>query len=186
MGEKNDLKSQETLLQICSKKVNGLCNQNYWERLKSLQLLSSQRRNERYKLLYVWKSLYNLVLSLGLIIKNESRFGPKIHIPKITSKVARVISLKEKLIHISGARIFNSMQHVIREYSGKFEGFKSLVDQYLSEVPDCPIMDGYISHNMDSNSRMSNSLEVWNDNLNSYNWIPDPTATASGRNSCSP
>ena len=64
------------------------------------------------------------------------------------------------------------MPRFIREFDGNFQQFKSMVDMYLMEVPDCPILDGYSSHNLDGDNRQSNSLIDWNSNLNNENWLP--------------
>ena len=94
--EKGDLKAQGTPLRQFSKRVNGLHNLNYWQRLHKLQLLSAQRRNERYRLFYIWKSLRNLVPSLHLSTKNEQRFGTKIVIPKLTGKVTGIQKIRDR------------------------------------------------------------------------------------------
>ena len=85
--------------------------------------------------------------------------------------------IRKKTINVAGARIFNSMPRIIREYKGDFKGFKTMVDSFLVEVPDCPVIDGYTSHNLDENSKPSNSLIHWNRNLNSINWIPGTLTT---------
>ena len=58
---------------------------------------------------------------------------------------------------MAGARVYNSMPQIIREYSGDIKGFKTLVDMYLMDVPDCPIIDGYTTHNLVGDSKPSNS-----------------------------
>ena len=56
------------------------------------------------------------------------------------------------------------------QYDGEFLGFKSLIDQYLTQVPDYPVLDGYTTHNLDKNGKSSNLLITWNENMNSYDW----------------
>ena len=81
--------------------------------------------------------------------------------------------MKERMIHIYGARLFNSMPRTIREYAGTLEEFKIVLDSFLSLIPDCPILQGYISHNMDSKCNQSNCLMDWVRNLNLTNWNPE-------------
>ena len=38
---------------------------DYWERLDSFKLYSLQRRRERYRIIYIWKILENLVPNIG-------------------------------------------------------------------------------------------------------------------------
>ena len=110
--------------------------------------------------------------SLKLDIKNEQRFGKKIVIQKLSGKVSEIRSIRERTVSVNGANIFNAMPRIIREYQGDFPGFKIMVDTFLMEVPDCPILDGYTSHNMDRSNRPSNSLIDWCDNMNVINWVP--------------
>ena len=113
-----------------------------------------------------------MVQNLNISTKYDGRFGRKIELPKLSGSVGSIKTIRERTINVFGARLFNSMPRIIREYSGDFKGFKSMIDSYLMEVPDCPVLDGYISHNMDENNKPSNSLIHWNKNLNSINWIP--------------
>ena len=81
-----ELKRMESPLRAFTRKGNHMSNLNYWERLKSFKLYSQKRRNERYKVIYIWKSLNGLVPSLGLSLnENENdgmRSGPKKNSPK--------------------------------------------------------------------------------------------------------
>ena len=95
-------------------------NLNYWQRLHKLQLYSAQRRNERYRLFYIWKSLRNMVPSLNLEVKNDLRYEIKVIIPKLSGKISSVRTIRERTVNINGARIFNSMPRIIREYDGDF------------------------------------------------------------------
>ena len=113
-----------------------------------------------------------MVPNINILTKNELRYGLKDEIPKLSGSVSSVRSIRERTINVAGARMYNSMPKVIREYAGDLKGFKILLDQYLSEIPDCPIIDGYISHNLDEKSKPSNSLIHWNNNLNNINWTP--------------
>ena len=85
---------------------------------------------------------------------------------------SRICSIRDRTVAINGANIFNAMPRIIREYQGDFPGFKIMVDTFLMEVPDCPILDGYTSHNMDRSNKPSNSLIDWCDNMNVINWVP--------------
>ena len=43
----------------------------YLERLKKLKMNSQQRRSERYKIIYVWKTLEKLVPDVNFMLANE-------------------------------------------------------------------------------------------------------------------
>ena len=74
---------------------------------------------------------------------------------------------------MEGAKLFNSLPYILRNFSGEFDEFKNLFDKYMYDIPDRPVLPGYITHNLDLNSYMSNSLIDWNRNLNNYDWTPE-------------
>ena len=113
-----------------------------------------------------------MVPNINIVTKNELRYGLKVEIPKLSGSVGSIRSIRERTINVAGAKMFNSMPKLIREYTGDLKGFKVLLDLYLAEIPDCPIINGYTSHNLDENSKPSNSLIHWNKNLNNINWTP--------------
>ena len=56
----------ENLLKSFTKRIDGLQNLTYWERLKSLGISSLGRRFQRYKCIYVWKIINGHTLNCGL------------------------------------------------------------------------------------------------------------------------
>ena len=95
-----DLRYMEGPLRAFTKKAKNLYDKNYWQRLEIFKLYSIQRRNERYKLIYIWKSLNNLVPSLGLKWDESvcQRYGPKLCVDKIYGPNERVKNLKGDLL----------------------------------------------------------------------------------------
>ena len=138
--------------------------------------MSTKRQNQRYRILYVWKSLKDLVPSLGLSISNDTRRGPLIDIERISGKVMKIRTIKSRHIKYEGARLFNSLPRYIREFDGNHESFKYLLDKFLWTIPDCPILNGYSSHNLDKNNEQSNCISDWIRNLKLHDWVPDTTA----------
>ena len=74
------------------------------------------------------------------------------------------------MLPVFGSNLYNSLPLCLRMYEGSFEGFKVLLDLDLSTIPGCPILPGYISHNLDLKGNMSNSLIDWNRNCKNSNW----------------
>ena len=72
-GDKMDLQAQEGPLRSFTKKFKDLRELNYWQRLKEAKMNSYQRRLERYKIFYVYKSMIGIVPSLGLKWKFSDR-----------------------------------------------------------------------------------------------------------------
>ena len=82
---KSALKYMEGPLCAFTRRGYDMYDKSYWDRLKIFKLYSIQRRNDRYKVLYTWKSLNGLVPSLGLCWNPNSlpRFGPELIVDKI-------------------------------------------------------------------------------------------------------
>ena len=131
---------------------------------------SYQGRLERYKIFYIYKSM---IPSLGLVWNQSERNGRKIVIPKVSGKVQSIVTLKEKCINIAGAKLFNMLPKILRNFQGNFKMFKNMFDKWMVDVPDCPNMPGYISHNLDDKGHMSNSLTDWCRNLKCDDWTPE-------------
>ena len=69
--KRGDIQKLEMLQKTFTRKINGLSNLTYWDRLKRCGIFSLQRRRERYQIIYVWKILEELVPSL----ENVKRFS---------------------------------------------------------------------------------------------------------------
>ena len=76
----------------------------------------------------------------------------------------------ENSIFGTGPKLFNALPPFIREISDDFIQFKTVLDIFLTQIPDCPIIVGYNSHNLDHNGKPSNSLIHWIKNLNLSTW----------------
>ena len=60
---------------------------NYWEQLQHMKMLSLQRRLERYRIIYTWKTLEGLVPNCGVSVSHESgRNGRKCQVPSMDRK----------------------------------------------------------------------------------------------------
>ena len=95
VGIKCDMIAQEGPLRQFSKKVKGLWELDYWTRLKKLKMNSIERRVERFRILYTWKSLMGIVPSLGFSIYIHPKKGKMIR--EIPNK-GKVQSVKNKKV----------------------------------------------------------------------------------------
>ena len=140
-GKPADMERLENLQRIYKiPELNGL---NYWQRLKSLQMLSQSRRMERYRAIYVWKIIEGLAPNCGLEVTNSDRRGREILIPKPKGS-QRVKTLREQSFQVSGGKIFNSLPKSIRNLKGlSIEEFKYKLDKYLELLPDEPKVSSY-------------------------------------------
>ena len=109
--------------------MKGCSDLDYWTRLKTLKMLSTQRRMERYRIIYAWKSLHNLVPNPGLVLAPRSgRRGRTCRIPPLSGTSAKIQSIKEQSFVIHALRLFNSLPKSVREISSNLDDFKYALD----------------------------------------------------------
>ena len=116
--------------------------EDYWDRLQSLGLYSLERRRERYRIIYVWKILENMVLNLmtnNKITSNTSlRFGWKCVVPSMSRTASsRVQSIREGSLSVNGVQLFNVLPRQIRDMTNvELPDFKKKLDEFLATIPD--------------------------------------------------
>ena len=97
--KQGDIQLIEDVQRCFTRKIPIHGRKCYWERLRSLRLYSLERRRERYKIIYVWKMLENLVPNLStehnrIKSKMSSRHGRLCVIPSVSKTAsARVQTL---------------------------------------------------------------------------------------------
>ena len=85
VGRLGDIQAQEAPLRAFTKKIWGYHDIPYNERLQKLNMLSTERRQERYRILYTWKALNGLVPHFGLEpLPRQSGRGNLVKIPSLT------------------------------------------------------------------------------------------------------
>ena len=162
----------ESPLREFTRRFEGSKSLNYWERLYKYKLFSIQRRNERYKVLYLWKSLHKLVPSMGLHLCDDGRRGRVIKIPSLSGSIQSIKTLRDKSLPISSAKLYNSLPKYLREFTGEYNIFKNLLDQFLGSIPDQPCVPGLMTENKDGECKSSNSIIHWNKNISNMSWVP--------------
>ena len=162
----------EEPLKAFSRKVYGCQHLNYWQRLSFLNISSIQRRFERYKIIYIWKSISGLVPSLGLTLAFTSTRGRMIEIPMVRGTCKTYIGLMERSLKYEGSKLFNSMPIYIRNLSGSKEQFKYNLDKLLSCIPDQPATRDMVPHALTEDCAPTNSIKYWTKTLCLQGWIP--------------
>ena len=171
--DKGDLLMMESPLRSYTKSFAGFGGLNYWSRLKKAGIQSVQRRNERFKILYLYKSLIGLVPLIQMEIKYDERKGRLFKLPKRTGNVVRIKTLKDKSLPYVGAKLFNALPASIRNLNLDFLNFKFIFDCFLGCILDEPVITGYNCTNLDASSHPSNSIIDWIRNLSLDEWTID-------------
>ena len=165
VGRTGEIAWMEKPMRQYTRRMKGMTQLNYWERLSKLKMLSTERRTERYKIIYLWKTMNGLAPSLGVEAATlaDSRLGFTVKIPAKSGSKESVQSMKDQFFSTHAPRLFNSLPKSIRNGSSSMtkEIFKMNVDLFLENVPDHPILAGYHSGNLSLSSRMSNSILDW-------------------------
>ena len=126
------------------------------------RLFSTERRMERYKCLYIWKSLNGFVPSLGLKwAESDSRAGVRLAYPKVIGPNGHYRTLQRDSILWEGVRIYNSLPNELKKFTGSKESFKNLLDRYLSNIPDQPEYTGMRPGGRTVCGNHSNSIADW-------------------------
>ena len=105
------IKQLEKIQKSFTRKISLGEKLNYWERLKQLRLFSQERRRERYRVIYIWKILENLVPPLsdadnGGQVKLHSRIGRTMNLPAMNYKSPRAIqTIRDSSLAVDGAKL---------------------------------------------------------------------------------
>ena len=90
--QSSNLTKIEKLLKDYTSRIPELREYTYWERLYKLKMNSMQRRMERYRIIYTWKILENLVPNCGIYREGPlERGGRKCKVAPINLKCGRKV-----------------------------------------------------------------------------------------------
>ena len=114
-----DITKLEAVQRRFTSKIYSVRHQDYWSRLKTLNLYSLQRRRERYQLIYLWKIINNKVPNdIGINSHVHIRRGIVVDIPRLPSPVAKINSAFDNCFNIKAANTWNCLpKHVNRKAS---------------------------------------------------------------------
>ena len=145
----SEIQRLESIQRSFTARILDVNHLNYWDRLKALQLLSLQRRRERYILLHMWKILYKACPNeMNVEFRSISRLGLQALVPGInrTSTSANQ-TLYENSFAVVGPRLWNVLPKRLALMDSESR-FKFNLTDYLMTLPDEPPVHGYArSHN---------------------------------------
>jgi hypothetical protein len=124
---------------------------NYWERLKSLKLMSLQRRRERYVIMTMWKILNgHHPNNMGIEFQSSKRNGITAKLPKLSkSGKAKHQTMYDTSFAVLGPKLWNLIPANVSSVKNL-----ELNKDFLSKMPDNPPVKGYSCEN-------NNSLLEW-------------------------
>ena len=144
-----EIQQIEDIQKSFTRKIRYGTKDDYWKRLQKYNLYSLERRRERYRIIYVWKILEELVPNLTdrsqVVAKHSPRFGRMCVIPTVsTSSKNKLQRLREGSFCVKGPRLFNSLPSHLRNMTGVSHlDFKKELDKFLRTVADEPLVCGY-------------------------------------------
>ena len=151
----SEIQELESVQRSFTRRISGLSELGYWDRLKALSLMSLQRRRERYVIIHMWKIRRGLTSNdLDVQFVNNDRLGPRATIPPLCrgSSTAHQ-SLRDNSFRVMGPKLWNCLPKRIRLLE-TIEAFKTQLTNFLLSIPDKPPIRGFTSPN-------SNSILDW-------------------------
>ena len=131
---------------VTSIKIDISADMNYYERLKELNLMSLQRRRERYVLIYLFKILHHTVPNdVGIIFYENHRLGIKSRIPPLPPFRAQLSAFDHSFC-VNGPKLWNLLPKSINNISSFFL-FKQELDKFIARYPEHPLVNGYSTIN---------------------------------------
>ena len=160
-----DIQLLESVQRTFTNRIAGLQGTHYWDRLKTLKLMSLQRRRERYIILQMWKLLHCTTPNdIGVKFQEKNRHGLKAIVPKLVkTSLQHNQSLYDASFAVLGPRLWNTIPaHLTRVADS--EQFKIQLTNYLFTIPDTPPVAGYTCQNSNSLLDWNKDKSGWSDN----------------------
>ena len=135
IGKIEDVQRQFT------KKIEGIEELNYRERLAFLRLYSQERRRDRYMVILIWKVAMGLTDGYSMRFKGEnSRRGKECVVAEVVrGSPACVRKARQNSLTVKGAQMFNLLPSNLRNFtSDNVTHFKVRLDEFLKSIPDQP------------------------------------------------
>ena len=146
-----DIELIEGVQRTFTSKISGLSYKNYWERLEVLNLMSLQRRRERYILIMMWKIHNGFVPNdMRIEFRVNERLGLRAGLPGIPRGCRdRVRTQYDSSFAYLGPKLWNLLPKSINLID-KLQKFKGELTRFVLSLPDKPPVHGYARENNNS------------------------------------
>ena len=148
-GRIGTIRKLEAIQRSFTYRIQGMKDLNYWDRLKSLNMYSLERRRERYAIIYTWKVINGVVPNISedadqIQTYEHIRRGKLCFVPRLNGRALQSVqTMRENSLAVLGPRLFNELEPELRGFDGKLEVFKRRLDRFLETVPDRPALPHY-------------------------------------------
>ena len=151
----SDVQMIESIQRNFTRKISGMKDLSYYDRLKRLNLMSLQRRRERYILIHTWKIINNFCPNdIGLEVNRNQRLGIKLYYPILKkSSTSAATTIYDNSFSVKAVQLWNILPRDINTAT-TLQTFKSKLGTFLKGIPDNPPTVGYSTAN-------NNSLIYW-------------------------
>ena len=136
-SDQSNLRSIESIFKNYSaraeQKLPESSKSDFWTRLKNFKIKSQQRRQERFRIITVWKILEGINPNCGLVWSSSERGGRQCTLPSINKKTSlKVQTLRANSFQVKAANLFNALPLVLRELTNcSLNKFKNQLDIFL-------------------------------------------------------
>ena len=134
---------------------------HYWDCLSLCGMYSTERRVERYRIIYMWKMVRGLVPNCGLSWGVQGRRGLLVQLPQLSGSRQAIRTLRERAYMTEAPRLFNSLPATLRGHKGSVLSFKRALDELLGSCPDAPLSLTRHSLATTMEGAPSNSIKDW-------------------------
>ena len=147
----SDIQSVEAIQRKFTKRIKGMADVNYWDRLKKLKITSLQRRRERYSIIMIWKMANGKAPNnIGIRFYNNSRLGKKAEIPTCPTTTQKSVATKfHNSFTCRATRLWNTLPSEVN-LAEDLASFKVLLGKWMTRFPDRPPVLGYPKQNNNS------------------------------------
>ena len=143
-----DIMKLESIQRTFTHRISDVRHLSYWDRLSSLNLMSLQRRRERYCIIHMFKIKNNLAPNdLSLQFYETSRRGTCCKVPPLVrSCKPKFQKMFDSSFSVNGAKLWNLIPKKIKS-KRSLDAFKAALTKYIMTVPDNPPVPGIASQN---------------------------------------
>ena len=151
----SDIQELESVQKTFTSKIAGMKGVSYWDRLKQLNIMSLQRRRERFIIMHMFKILHSMTSNdLNIEFVSRPRLGYLAKIPSINKdSSAANKTLYNNSFAVVGPKLWNAIPYKLNTISN-IDDFKQKLTKFMLSVPDTPPVKGYFPKN-------SNSILCW-------------------------